>query len=344
MDLSRLLLSALALPLALTLTACAGRHSPLEDLSKVQLEAMLDGGQVQPTAQWQETWQILSLKLQNDGLDAQKTRALFSGLTTQPSRTPMQAKVKELYTSKWIPVPPAKSTADKPSSTKATKSPAMELGVPGPWFKGVVTEANALRCRDFIRTHDRAFYEAQRRYGVPQEVGAALLFVETRLGTYLGKNDAFHMLAGMAVTRMPELIPETVAALPDAHIRLPWIREKMQVKADWAYDELKALLTHCFANGLDPLSLKGSIYGAVGLCQFMPSNLPRYAADGDGDGVIDVFVPADAIASLSRYLMEHGWKPGLPLDRQAKVLRSYNNMTIYANTILALAETIRRLP
>ena len=76
----------------------------------------------------------------------------------------------------------------------------------------------------------------------------------------------------------------------------------------------------------------------------MPSNIAKRAVDGDGDGKIDLFIAADAVASLSNYLKKSGWKDGIALDTQIKVLRSYNAMYIYARTILALAETIRRIP
>ena len=105
----------------------------------------------------------------------------------------------------------------------------------------------------------------------------------------------------------------------------------------------KALLSYCYANGIDPLEVKGSVYGAIGLCQFMPSNISLYAVDGNGDGIIDLFTVDDAVDSLSNYLRRNGWKSGLSLERQTRVLRSYNAMDIYAHTILALAKTIRQL-
>ena len=208
---------------------------------------------------------------------------------------------------------------------------------------GIKVKANAKKCRDFIDQHAVAFARAELNYGVPSEVAAALLFVETRLGGYLGKHNAFYMLASMAVTRDPADIPEYMSKLPGSEGQIPWIREKMAVKADWAYKELKALLSYCYANGIDPLKVKGSVYGAMGLCQFMPSNISRYGVDGNADGVIDLFTVDDAVASLSNYLRRNGWRSGLSVTQQTRVLRTYNAMDIYAHTILALARTIRQL-
>lgn len=278
------------------------------------------------------SWQNLSSRLQNDGFSPEELAAVFAALRS-PSPAPMSVKIKELYTSKFLPKP--KAAPSKKFST--------ELGVSGPWFKGVVTRENARKCRTYMNDHARAFARAERTYGVPSEVAAALLFVETRLGGYLGKHEAFHTLASMAVSREPSFIRSAIATLKGAEGHIPWIQEKMNLKADWAYQELKALLSYCRKNSINPLSIKGSIYGAIGLCQFMPSNIALYGADGNDDGIINLFDDADAIASLSRYLKTHGWKPGLTIKGQAKVLKSYNNMDIYAHTILALAESIRRL-
>ena len=319
--------------LILPLSACTHTAVPTPQ-DPGRMASSLEGDTFSSASSWQKTWQQLSVKLQKDGLDKNFTRDVFARLDMPPSPVPMGIKVKELYTNAFIPRPKA-----RPPKSFETK-----LGIPGPWFKGVVTTKNAKLCREFMNKHAVAFARAELNYGVPSEVAAALLFVETRLGGYLGKHNAFYMLASMAVTRSPEAIPEYTAKLAGADQHLPWIRGKMELKADWAYKELKALLAYCHANRIDPLKVKGSVYGAIGLCQFMPSNISRYGVDGNGDGIIDLFQVDDAVSSLSNYLRRNGWKSGLSVQRQARVLRTYNAMDIYAHTILALAKTIRQLP
>ena len=304
--------------LCLSLTACGGKSTPINDTLSPQASAQL--------------WQDLSLRLQADGLDARKTRALFSALETLPSLKPMGTKVKELYFSRFIRKPAPASTAAKPS--------ASPNGIPKPWFKGVVTRENAQKCREFIKSNFVAFRKAEVRYGVPREVGAALLFVETRLGTFTGSQNAFYSLASMSVKRSPEAVVRYVDDLPGAWQRLDWIEKRMEEKSEWAYKELKALLEYCWANGLDPMEIPGSIYGAIGMCQFMPSNIDLFAEDGNGDGVIDLFTAPDAILSLSRYLSQNGWREGMDINGQVKALMRYNSMSTYAYTILALAKTI----
>ncbi len=283
-----------------------------------------------------EVWLPLLTRLAGDGIEGPEIEYLFVRLGPAPSQEPMGRKVEELYTNAFIRKPKKPSQQDTEPSTSA---------IPKPWYKGVVTDANARRCRNFLNTYAEYFEAAEEKYKVPKEIAVSLLFVETRLGDYLGKHNAFETLASMAASTSPEFIPDWISKLPDVDKRMDWVSERMQDKSTWAYNELRALLRYSMENGIDPLEVPSSFYGAIGLCQFMPSNLAPYADDGNEDGIIDLFNPADAIFSLSLYLSKHGWKEDTTAiaDRR-KVLKRYNNLNIYANTIMALAEKIAEIP
>ena len=135
------------------------------------------------------------------------------------------------------------------------------------------------------------------------------------------------------VSRFPSLNTVVIGA-PE----LALIQQRMEQRSDWAYKELVALLKNIRASGEDALSMPGSIYGAVGLCQFMPTNISHYGADGNGDGVVNLFDVPDAVASLSNYLARHGWNKAATRAQKQKVIKTYNRIDIYANTILGLAE------
>ena len=94
-------------------------------------------------------------------------------------------------------------------------------------------------------------------------------------------------------------------------------------------------------DGIDPLGIRGSIYGAIGLCQFMPSNVFSYGVDADNDGKVDLFVTSDAIHSIANYLNKHGWNCQITRDGTRKAVFTYNNSTVYVNTVLAVADKIR---
>jgi membrane-bound lytic murein transglycosylase B len=181
-------------------------------------------------------------------------------------------------------------------------------------------------------------------HGIPPEILVSLLFVETRLGTAIGGGEnALYTLASMALSKKPEQIPLWLAKLPEDHVqRLDWIEDLMQKRSEWAYKEVKALVAYVRKYRMDMTAIPGSYYGAIGYCQFMPTNIEPYGVDGDGDGVLNFFTMSDAIASVANYLAKHGWKPGLNREAQHKVLRTYNRVDIYPNTILALADLVKK--
>ena len=272
-------------------------------------------------------WKPLADRLAADGLSGPRVDALLATLSATPTQSPMGRKMRELYNRKFFPKPP--STA-----------PAAQ------YYKGVLTDANVQLCRQFVAQNKSAFDQAEARFGVPSSIAVALLFVETRLGKVLADvpENAFFTLASMSVTREPADIPDWLPRMPGYQEHLDWFAEIMPKRADWAYKEVKALVEHMLRDNIDPHHLPSSIYGAVGLCQFMPSNIAMYGADGDGDGKVDLFTIPDAIASLSNYLAKHGWKAGLPRAKQHKLLMAYNHATIYANTILALSDMVNGAP
>ena len=69
---------------------------------------------------------------------------------------------------------------------------------------------------------------------------------------------------------------------------------------------------------LDPLALKGSYAGAMGMGQFMPSSYRLWANDGDRDGRRDLLThKPDVFASIANYFVVHGWQPGGPVVARA---------------------------
>jgi membrane-bound lytic murein transglycosylase B len=192
---------------------------------------------------------------------------------------------------------------------------------------------------------DRALFDTlPRRYGAPGEVVAAIMWVETGYGRYFGRHKAASMLASMAAAASDfSVVAPEVADLGRDRETLAFLRRYAVERGNWALDELEALLRYSYANGLDPNSFPGSIYGAVGWGQFMPSNILKYGADGDGDGRVDIFNKADAIAGIARFLQAHGWS-GLKMSEEARreVILKYNRSAVYANTVLYVADHLAR--
>ena len=196
------------------------------------------------------------------------------------------------------------------------------------------------RARAFLDTHREILTRIEGEYGVPKEIKVAILLVETDLGRYLGPDRAFNILASMAAATdidsvKPWLPPELLVSTERERVE-----KKLKDKSQWAYEELRALLIYSGQNKLDPLEIKGSIFGAIGLCQFMPSNALRFGIDQDHDGKVDLFSKPDAIASMANYIRNYGWKDNLSRNEQEAVILRYNYSRPYAMTVLDVAERL----
>ncbi|WP_077037242.1 lytic murein transglycosylase B [Pelomonas sp. KK5] len=143
----------------------------------------------------------------------------------------------------------------------------------------------------FWESNAAALEQAEQRFGVPAELIVGLIGVETFYGRIMG---------GFRV----------VDALSTLAFDFPAGRSD---RSGFFRAELGEFLALCRREGLDPFSVKGSFAGAMGLPQFMPGSWNRYAIDFDGDGHVDLAGdPADAIGSVANFLVEHGWKRGMP--------------------------------
>ncbi|MCG6878999.1 MAG: lytic murein transglycosylase [Deltaproteobacteria bacterium] len=211
---------------------------------------------------------------------------------------------------------------------------------PGPLvYQSIMTEERLMEAKAFLAANQKILLRLERHYGVPSEIAVGILTVETRLGTYLGEESAFQTLASMALCDHFNCVAD---AFKDEHLtktKRRWIKRRTAQKARWAYGECKALLTYALQSGRDPLTIPGSLYGAIGIAQFMPSQALRHGADGNGDGVVDLFVLDDALFSMGNYLMSNGWRGSMRSRRkQRRAIYNYNHSTIYVNTVLAVAD------
>ncbi len=204
------------------------------------------------------------------------------------------------------------------------------------------TPKSIRKAQKYQQAHAERLTLTEKTYGVPKEVITAIILVETRLGERLGNTRVFNALSTMAALKDNPVRQHLWGLIPEKR-RLP--REQFEQKADkksgWAYTELKALLRYTQSAGIDPTVIRGSYAGAMGICQFMPSNIDRLAADGNGDGRVDLFNHNDAIASVANYLRHHGWKSGQSDEKAYKVVLRYNNSRPYAKTILSIAKKLK---
>lgn len=207
-------------------------------------------------------------------------------------------------------------------------------------------DAALRRARDYMQAQQQWLDAAQSAYHVEKEIVTAILLVETRFGAYLGSRPSLNTLSSLAALSDPAMqeifwqaIAETTTFTREAYA------ERAQKKAAWAYGELKALLTYMEREKIaDPIFLRGSFAGAMGIPQFMPSNIIKLGVDGDKDGRIDLFTHPDAILSVASFLSYYGWKPDIDQPTAYRILLNYNYSRPYAETILKVFEQLKAGP
>lgn len=209
-------------------------------------------------------------------------------------------------------------------------------------YKQFTSEKSIKKARDYLALHDAELTRAQNAFGVDKTVITAILLVETRLGTYVGKSPILNTLSTLASLKSPanrDALWRSQSAT--FTMSKPEFEEKALRKGAWAYTELKAFLKYTNRENLDPFMIYGSYAGAIGFSQFMPSNILRLGIDGDKDGAVNLFTHPDAIHSIANYLKHHGWKPGIQKDQAFKVVYRYNHSKVYVNTVLEISRLLK---
>lgn len=250
-------------------------------------------------------WRPLTERLVADGFDEQRLSMLFSRPEVKFEPATMAGKISLLVR--------------RHQEGPAVSGPLDHNSV----HKSYLKYRAIVKARSYLRENRNILKEVSAGYCVPPEVIVSILLVETRLGNNTGRSIVFNRLASMAsCTELDTIRPylgNTLSAADE-----DYARTVCRQKADWAYNELKALLHYAGERDVDPLGIRGSVYGAIGLCQFMPSNVFSYGVDADNDGRVDPFTTRDAMHSITNYLNKHGWSCNINRDGKRKAVFAYN--------------------
>ncbi|RXZ42529.1 lytic murein transglycosylase B [Crenobacter cavernae] len=164
---------------------------------------------------------------------------------------------------------------DKPSTSR-------------PWhqFRGsFVNDRLVAAGAAFWRDNETLLQRAEATYGVPPEMIAAIVGIETRYGQNMGN---FRVVDALAT------------------VGFDYPR-----RAEFFRNELTEFLLLAKEERRDPMGFVGSYAGAMGMPQFMPSSFRKWAVDFDGDGHRDIWGnSADVIGSVANYFKIHGWMAG----------------------------------
>jgi len=194
------------------------------------------------------------------------------------------------------------------------------------------------KARRYMKKYNKELSQAKNLYGVDKEVITAIILIETQCGTLLGNRSVLNTLSTLASLfdlQVRGMLWQKISDIPE--LTRHKFEKKAEKKSSWAYRELTAFLNYVIREGIDPVKINGSYAGAMGISQFMPSNIPELAKDGNNDGSIDLFNHADAIASIAFYLKHHGWEPGIDNKMAQKVIHHYNHSEKYVDAVLKIS-------
>ena len=173
-----------------------------------------------------------------------------------------------------------------------------------PWYqyrKHFISEARIKNGVKFWQENRETLERAQKELGVEPAIIVSIIGVETNYGGFTGNYKVIDALATLAFDYYT-------------------YTDKRAHRKRFFTAELENLFLLAREQKQDPLELKGSYAGAMGLGQFMPSSYRNYAIDFDNDQFADIWAnPTDAIGSVANYFARHGWRAGEAVATRANI-------------------------
>ena len=223
------------------------------------------------------------------------------GHSAASRRLALQQFGVELAASRQLPAAKVLGLIDEvrynPTVIRIVTPPAAgQPRVPRSWatYRGRFVEPIRInQGRAFMQQYANELDRATKRYGVPQNIIAAIIGVETLYGKSQGTFRVLDALASLGFD------------YPDP---------KRPDRAAMFRGQFADLIELDLAGKLDARNIKGSFAGAIGIPQFMPGSIKRFAVSATGSNSIDLSNNmSDAIMSVANFLVEHGWQRGLPV-------------------------------
>jgi len=168
----------------------------------------------------------------------------------------------------------------------------------GDYLDKRVTAWRVEQGKKMLAEHKSLLAKLTKEYGVPGQYIVAFWGLETNFGSYKGSMPVLDSLA-------------TLACDPR--------------RSDYFTGELLQALTLKQQYNFADSKMVGSWAGAMGHTQFMPTNYRKYAVDGDGDGVADLWNSTDdALTSAANFLQHLGWKADERWGREVLIPSDYS--------------------
>jgi membrane-bound lytic murein transglycosylase B len=172
----------------------------------------------------------------------------------------------------------------RPQVIKSMKHP-LETNPWGHYRSLFITQKKINDGVAFWNKYKDALAKAGKQFQMDPSVIVATIGVESNYGSNVGKF-------------------RVIDALSDISFNYP-------ARSKFFTYELEQYLLMTRENNLDPLEVKGSYAGAIGMPQFMPDSFRNYAVDFSGKHHIDLTNnTVDVIGSIANYYHKKGWKEG----------------------------------
>ncbi|TNF61003.1 MAG: lytic murein transglycosylase, partial [Rhodobacteraceae bacterium] len=160
------------------------------------------------------------------------------------------------------------------------------------------------------------FYAAlERQYGVPAGVLIAIHGMETAFGGFMGDSEVVSAIVTLTYDcrRSDFFRPHAIGALKLVDM------------------------------GAITAATRGAKHGELGHTQFLPGNALTYGVDANGDGRVDFYDQADALASTANFLARKGWRRGEGYQEgqpNFAVIQQWNAARVYQQAIAIMAARI----
>lgn len=276
--------------------ALAGCSTPAADLRLNKGSAPIDQAQVQkpPSAAIEQTEPVTKRlpkpvfePVSNTGYLARPEVQAYAQTVAQDRNLPPESVRALIAQAERLPVAIRLMTPPEPGKPVAPKNWAT-------YRNNFVEPIRINAGKAFMAEHEEMLQTAESRFGVPANIIAAIIGVETLYGQYMGN---YRVLD--ALTTLSFDYPDPVRA----------------DRIEMFQGQLADFIELHYQGKVDANRQLGSFAGAMGIPQFMPTSLKLWAVSSDPRQThIDLEHNVnDAILSVANFLKVHGWIAGLPV-------------------------------
>ena len=180
------------------------------------------------------------------------------------------------------------------------------------YFNNAVSDQRVKKGQEMYKKHRPLLDQVTKETGLPGRFIVAFWGLETNYGSYTGNMPIIESLSTLAFDPR---------------------------RSAFFSNELISALTILDQGHVQLAQMKGSWAGAMGQCQFMPSNYIRYAVDGDNDGKKDLWgsLP-DVFHSSGHFLNELGWEKEENWGREVTLPENFDYALADGSTEKSLME------